>query len=282
MTVPALAILLPELSTAEVSIVRRYLTESHRFSGREWQMLRRTLAKLDQGTVQFGVQTYRFTQFYRAFINGTYAYPFLDALTKSANLEQDGAKIQAQTARQIWQWLEGSNIRVGQVQHAQYLIVYCLAQWGAFARGYIFEAVVLRELQQMGIIVKPHNPVTERFAPYDLYIPGLGYGDIKTSGYFLDDLVLETPAADFYITRIYALPAGRYAYLVFLTPLAWDRLPVSHTYGSMMTVEHIDKAVAYFPQPVRVRVETVAWIMVEYKQWLVWVQQAQKELGNNG
>ena len=95
------------------------------------------------------------------------------------------------------------------------------------------------------------------------------------------DFVLETPTADFYITRIYAPQAKRYAYIVFLTPLAWHRLPVSYSYVSMITVEHIDKAVAYFPQPVQVRIETVAWVMIEYKQWIEWVRQAQRELEND-
>jgi len=244
-------------------------------------MLRRTLAKLDHGTVQFGVQTYRFTQFYRTFINGTYAYPFLGTIAKLANLEQDGSKIQAQVARQIWQWLEDSGIRIGQVQHAQYLIVYCLAQWSAFARGYLFEAVILRELQQLGIIVNPHNPIKERFTPHDLYIPRLGYGDIKTSGYFLDDLVLETPAADFYITRLYIPQTGGYVYVVFLTLLAWQRMPSHHSYDAMVTVEHIDQAIAHFPQPVQVHIETVAWVMVEYRQWVEWVREAQKGIGND-
>lgn len=279
---PEIKIALPELSSTEVALVRRYLTESHRFSGIEWQTLRRTLAKLEQAIVQFGAQTYRFSQFYRTFINGTYAYPFLTTLAKVENLEQDGPKVQAAVARQIWQWLETSGIRVAQVPHAQYLVVYCLAQWGAFARGHLFETAILRELAQAGITIRPHDPITERFAPHDVYIPGLGYGDIKTSGYFLDDLVLETPATDFYVTRSYAPPIGQYVYVVFLTLLAWKRLPASHAHPTLPVVEHLDTAVAYFPQPVRVRIESVAWIMVEYKQWLTWVRQAQKELGNHG
>lgn len=60
---PEIKIALPELSSTEVALVRRYLTESHRFSGIEWQTLRRTLAKLEQAVVQFGAQTYRFSQF---------------------------------------------------------------------------------------------------------------------------------------------------------------------------------------------------------------------------
>ena len=44
----------------------------------------------------------------------------------------------------------------------------------------------------------------------------------------------------------------------------------------MVTVEHIDHAIAHFPQPVQVRIETVTWIVVEYRQWIERVRQAQK------
>jgi hypothetical protein len=68
---------------------------------------------------------------------------------------------------------------VGRIPHAEYLIIYCLAEWGAFARGYLFETMILRELQSSGILTQAHHPVMERFSPYDLYVLGLGYGDIK-------------------------------------------------------------------------------------------------------
>lgn len=71
------------------------------FSGQEWRTLRQVVDKLARAEVQFGTQRYRFAQFYRAFINGTYAYPFLAELAELADIERDGLKRQAQIARQI-------------------------------------------------------------------------------------------------------------------------------------------------------------------------------------
>lgn len=277
MTSRSVIIALPVLSPAEVVILKRYLHESHLFSGAEWKVLRRTMTKLEQGIVRFGAQEYRFPQFYRTFINGTYAYPFLSALAQLTDLECEGVKAQAQVAQQIFQWLQRNGIQAGQVPQAEYLITFCLAQWGAFARGYLFETMVVRDLQQQGITVTVHDPIHERFAPYDLYIPSVGYGDVKSSRYFLDDLVAETPVADFYITRIYSPMVKGYQFIVFLTPLAWNRLwrnqrqPVS-------TAATLDAALPYLAQGVRVRIEHLVWIVVEYGVWQQWVRVLQKEL----
>ncbi len=214
----------PDLVVQEIKILRRYLTESHLFSGREWRELRQVIDKLAGCEVQFGAQRYRFAQFYRAFINGTYAYPFLAELAELSDVEQKGLKLQARVARQIWEWLRLNGIQPGPVPHAEYLVAFCLYQWGAFARGYVFETAILHDLQRACVEMTPHDPTVERFAPYDLYVPGLGYGDVKTSGYFLDDLTADTPTANFYVTRLYVPKSRRNQRAVFVTPRAWDHL----------------------------------------------------------
>jgi hypothetical protein len=255
----------PDLARSEITLLRRYLTESHRFSGQEWHALRQAIDKLARAEVQFGAQHYRFAQFYRAFINGTYAYPFLTELTKLADIERDGLNRQAQTARQIWEWLQLNGIQAGTVPHAEYLIVFCLYQWGAFARGYIFEAAVLRDLQRAGVEMTPHHPIHERFAPYDLHIPNLGYGDVKTSSYFLDDLTANSPTADFYITRLYIPQTHQYQRVVFITPRAWHRFHDQASPQSLAT--SLPEAVQQFPRTVRLSIEPLTWIVVEYEAW---------------
>jgi len=66
----------PGLQPAESVLLRRYLTESHLFSGQEWRAMRQILDRLAGCEVQFGTTRYRLTQFYSTFINGTYGYPF--------------------------------------------------------------------------------------------------------------------------------------------------------------------------------------------------------------
>ena len=95
----------PDLTAHEIALLRRYLAESHLFSGQEWRDLRWVVDKLANCEVQFGAQGYRFAQFHRAFINGTYAYPFLAELANLADVEGEGSKLQARMARQIEEWL---------------------------------------------------------------------------------------------------------------------------------------------------------------------------------
>ncbi len=257
----------PDLTAQEVVLLRRYLTESHQFSGAEWRELRRAIDKLANCEVQFGAQRYRFAQFYRAFINGTYAYPFIAELAQLANVELSGLQLQARVARQVWEWLLLNGIRPGQTPHAEYLVIFCLHQWGAFARGYIFEVAVLQDLQRAGIAMTPHDPSRERFAPYDLSIPELGYGDIKTSGYFLDDLTADAPTADFYITRLYAPQLQQYQRVVFVTPQAWQRIQTSDEQGGEIEVTFLSEAAQHFPRVTRVEIARRAWIVVEYEVW---------------
>mgnify|MGYP000683946733 CR=1 FL=1 len=267
----------PDLTPSEIALLRRYLTDSHQFSGREWCRMRQAIDKLAHCEVQFGARRYRFTQFYRIFINGTYAYPFLKELADLSDADGEGLELQAQVARQIWEWLQLNGIQAGRTPNAEYLVVFCLYQWGAFARGHIFEAVILRDLQREGIEFTAHDPTVGRFAPYDLYIPVLGYGDVKTSGYFLDDLTMDTPVADFYVTRVYAPQSRGYQRVVFVTPQAWRRLQCPDEDVEEHVVNSLPAAAERFPQVTRVQIEHLSWVVVEYGAWKRILLQEQKE-----
>ena len=52
----AIIISKPDLTAHEVTILRRYLTESHLFSGQEWRDMRQIIDKLAGSEVQFGAQ----------------------------------------------------------------------------------------------------------------------------------------------------------------------------------------------------------------------------------
>lgn len=98
-----------------------------------------------------------------------------------------------------------------------------------------------------------------------MYIPGLGYGDVKTSGYFLDDLTTEEHATDFYITRLYALKLRQYQRVVFVTHRAWCSFLDKETKETVVT--SLQQAADCFPQISVVQFEHLAWIVVEYEQW---------------
>jgi len=268
----------PDLHPAEIALLRRYLTESHLFSGREWQALRQILDKLTGCEVQFGTKRYLFTQFYNTFINGTYAYPFLSELANLTDIEPEGHKLQARVARQIWEWLRLNGVQHGQVPHAEYLVTFCLYRWGAFARGHVFEFTILRDLEQAGIEITSHDPTTERYAPYDLYVPGLGYGDVKTSVYFLDELTLDAPPASFYITRLYGTRSRVHQRVVLVPHQSWPDLWREQEAPHEVAASSFADAAARFPQVSRVQLGHLTWIVVEYETWkqimLRWQQEA--------
>ena len=267
----------PDLLPSEIVLLRRYLTESHLFSGQEWRDLRRVIDKLANCKVRFGTKPYRFVQFYRTFVNGTYAYPFLSELAKLTDVDREGQKLQARVARQIWKWLRLNGVQPGLVSFAEYLVAFCLYRWGAFARGHVFEAAILRDLKQAGIEFAPHDPIAERFAPYDLYVPGLGYGDVKTSVYFLDKLTADVPPADFYVTRLYVPRSREHRRVVFVTIRAWYRLWRQKRAPQEIVVSSLPEAAAHFPQPTQVQLEHLTWIVVEYETWKQILLQLQQE-----
>jgi hypothetical protein len=267
----------PELSPFEIALLRRYLAESHLFSGQEWRDLRQIVDRLASCEVQFGTKQYRFTQFYRTFIDGTYARPFLAELVKLIDVNQGGQKLQARIARQIWEWLRLNGVQPGQVLHAEYLVVYCLYRWGAFARGHVFEVTIVRDLLRAGIKLIAHDPATERFAPYDLEVPELGYGDVKTSVYFLDELTANTPSADFYVTRLYVSQSREHRRVVFATPQCWSRLWSAREAPREGVVPSLAEAVANLPRVSKVQLEHLSWFVVEYEAWKQSLLQWQQE-----
>jgi hypothetical protein len=114
----------PTLTTEDNAILRFYLADSFRLSDAQWQRLRTAIDNLSSSTVIFGGRRYRFKRFYNAFINGTYAYPFLQQLSTLDNLEREGAVLQADIARKIVAWLHANGILPATIAGAEYLIVY--------------------------------------------------------------------------------------------------------------------------------------------------------------
>ena len=267
--------LTPELTSAGITILRRYLAQPNQFSDSEWQQVRTAIDQLARSIVLYGNRRYSFERFYATFINGTYARPFLAQLQSSDNLQQRGAALQAENARKIVAWLLASGISPKLVPGADLLTVYCLYWWAAFARGYLFEQHVIRDLTDTGIHINAHQPEIgqQRYTQFDLTIVDLGNGDIKTSTYFLDDLV--APTADFYITRLYDSRHHRTRQVVFLSPARWRRINGEPQHGS------ITEAVDLFPSPVLVQVVGRAWVIADYEVWkelvLNWQKQRSKD-----
>lgn len=251
----------PELTPTGVTILRRYLAQSNQFTDREWQQVRMAVDQLAHSVILYGNRRYSFERFYATFINGTYARPFLAQLQSVDNLKQHGVALQAENARKIITWLLASGVSPKLVPGADLLTVYCLYWWAAFARGYLFEQEVIRDLADTGIRFNAHQPEIglQRYTPFDLTIVGLGSGDIKTSTYFLDNLV--GPGADFYITRLYDSGQRKVRQVVFLAPTGWRQIDGEPQPGS------ITEAAKLFPSPVLVYLVGRAWVIADYEAW---------------
>ena len=265
MTQKTIIIAKPNLTKEEIALSRRFLTESHYFSAKQSRQVRQVNDKLAGWGVLFKGNRYTFKEFYRTFINGTYAYPLLNALPQLTDIAKEGLKVQARAARKIVQWLRANEIERGQVAEAEYLVIYCLYQWGAFARGYIFEATILRDLQDSGVSFTPHDPILQRYARYDLHIPTLGYGDIKMSLYFLENFTARSPKANFYITRIYSRSRRQHVLAVFLNQWSWRRLQA--TGYETVQVSSISNVIQQWPKVVQLRIDNLDWFVIEYKTW---------------
>jgi hypothetical protein len=250
-----------EITDADLLILRRYLADAIQFSEAEWRQLRNVIDRLAQSELNFDERRYTFRRFYTTYINGTYARPFLQQLQSLADLQREGAALQASLARKIMNWLASNGLSPTQVPHADLLLIYCLYWWAAFARGYLFEQVIIRDLLASQVLFTAHEVTygRERYSQYDLQISGMGKGDIKTSLYFLDDF--PDPPADFYITQLYDARQGRLQRVVFLLPDHWKQI------NGAPKAATITNAPQLFPAPVSLQISGKHWVMVEYSIW---------------
>ena len=71
--------------------------------------------------------------------------------------------------RKIVAWLSTNGISARLILDADILIVYCLYWWASFARGYLFEQEIIRDLTKKGIRFNAHQsePDTMSFEAFD-------------------------------------------------------------------------------------------------------------------
>ncbi|MEZ4870220.1 MAG: hypothetical protein R3C14_53315 [Caldilineaceae bacterium] len=264
-----------ELSNTGLAILRRYLADAIRLTEAEWRQLRAVIHQLSQSEVNFDGRRYTFRRFYATFINGTYARPFLRQIQTMEQLQTEGSALQAAMARKIVTWLISSGLAPTQISHADLLLVYCLYWWASFARGYLFEQVIIRDLRASKVHFEAHEVTygQERYTQFDLQIAGMGMGDIKASLYFLDDF--PEPPADFYIMQLFDDNQRRLRQIVFLLPVHWEQID-----GEPQTAT-IKDAPSIFPRPVVLKISGKEWIVAAYEVWkerlLRWQQQGDSD-----
>jgi hypothetical protein len=261
MTEPSIQ-LNPHLTTRHITALRHYLSEAGPLTGKQWHTLFKAIDLLSESTVRFLGQKYTFSQFYTEFVDRLYAGPFLDQLYRMENIHTEGERLRAEMARGIVQWLKANGLDAAQIEGAEFLLIFALYWWTSFCKGYMFELIVFRDLEASGIQFIPHDLrlEEERYTPNDFYL-GEFRGDVKSSIYFLEDLVALQPTVDLYISRLYDSRRRRYQRVVFMKERVWKHINGDTIPGA------VPQAPGLFPQVISFTFRGQDWVLAEYGVW---------------
>ena len=183
---PKTQIILPtRLTPPHLGAVLKYFEAANRLSATEWKLALEAFDLLASATVVTGRRRRSFRQFYEGTVERRHAQRFLTELLAADDPEATGEALQQQTAAALLTDLEQTGLYHEDVADSEYLAAYCLYWWTSFARGYRFEAAILRELRVAGIAFVAHDlrVRVERLSPYDLIV-NRRLGDIKNTTYF--------------------------------------------------------------------------------------------------
>ncbi|MGH9842725.1 MAG: hypothetical protein ACREEM_28610 [Blastocatellia bacterium] len=183
---PNLQIILPtRLTASHLHVVLKYFEATNRLSAQEWKLALESFDLLGHATLVKGQQRSSFREFYESAVERRHADGFLTDLLAADDPEAKGEALQRRIAAEIIGNLEQGGLYHEDVTGSEYLAAYCLYWWTSFARGYRFEAAIMRELQTAGIAFTAHDlrVRAERLSAYDLVVDRR-LGDIKHTTYF--------------------------------------------------------------------------------------------------
>jgi len=238
------------------------VSDSSRLQREQWRKLREVMTMLARSLVTITGHTRTFERFYYEEIDILHAESFLAELVTCADVERDGARMQADIARAVVEHFQNQGFFQPGIVETYYLLAFCLYRWWNFARGYIFEVSIFRDLKQSNIIFAAHDlsQPGERYSDCDLIVLGLK-GDIKRSLYFLDDLASTPLAHDFYLTRLFHPQTRRPLLVAVMTECAWDEIN-----GDTVIVP-IEEAAWRLPRVVQTDVQDITLFIADYEFW---------------
>ncbi len=270
---PGTQITLPASLTApHLRAVLKYFERTNRLNPQEWKLALGAFDLLGRATIVTGRRRLSFRQFYEREVERRYADEFLNALLAADDPEGDDEALQQKIAFEIIAHLEQNGLYHEEVTDSEYLAAYCLYWWTSFARGYRFEAAILRQLQAAGIAFTAHDlrVRAERLLPYDLVV-NRRLGDIKHTTYFLYTARSLPLKCDFYITRLYHARRRRYEQIVILTEEAW------HDLNGAVQTGTLEAAADFFPAPVQIVFEGRNLIVITFDLWKERVKRRQRQ-----
>lgn len=226
---------------------------------RAWQLAFTAYDLLDDAALVTPDGRYTFRALYLEVVDYQMADDYIRELLALNDVERQSPALWSGYARQIVAECQRRGWRQVDLPGARILLSYLLYWWGAFARGYAFEAEIFRDLRNSGIEFQAHDLLDRqaRYSPSDLTVSGMA-GDIKTSIYFVQ---VATPLQhDFYIMRLF-VQGQPYTLAVMLQPPAWDEINGDTVDGTLKTV------VTQFPHPVRIKQGIHELVALDYAEW---------------
>jgi len=265
-------ITLPEILTPEQSdVVLRHLWAPGTLSTADWRLALAGFDALHVATVAWAGQTATFREFYRRVVDEPYAMRLLTTIHHADDVETVGRQLTIALGREILAELQQLGPEEPQTLPEQLLFAYCLYWWRSFAKGYILQFAVYRDLTSSGVQfdgIDPLNP-EQRYAPNDLIVSGWR-GDIKASMYFVHTARGARLMHDFYIVRIFDSNSRIYRWAALLKEVIWKAINGEPTPGDW------DEVPRMWPQPVRVMVHNQSLVIVPYDLWKVKILTQQK------
>jgi len=201
--------------------VEQYIRDA-RLTPAGWQDVLEAFDLLGQAQVQVGDETRTFATIYHAVIEEAIAADLLARLLQLVDPEREGIPLKAAYARTVTDRLLKSGWYEPRTRRSLYLRAYCIFWWDSFAKGYIFEVAVYRDLKATSVAFVAHDITDpeQRRLSYDLLVSGWR-GDVKTSSYFLATARTRALRHDFYITRLYDRARRHRVWAVIMRPNVW-------------------------------------------------------------
>jgi hypothetical protein len=252
----------PQLTDEQQRLVIKYIERPSALSRAEWLDALLAFDLLRTSVVTHEGQTMTFGAFYERFVDAPFAERFLTELMRQDDVEAAGGQLTVAFSREIRQALNAMGLREPTPAPMRLLLAYCLYWWASFAKGYVLEVAVYRDLEQAGIVFQAHDLLhrAERFTPFDVIVSGQE-GDIKASTYFLRVARGFPLRCAFYIARAFDTRTWQWRRVVLLKRAAWDEIDGETVLG---TLEH---ALTIPPTPVEITVSGEALVVIDYEVW---------------
>jgi hypothetical protein len=257
-------------------VVLKYLRSPRSLSKAEWTTALAAFDLLSSCRVAHEGKIQTFTQFYEDAFDRPYASAFIAELLAMDDVDGEGARRAEAVGEKALADLKASGLPEPLTPEQRLLVAYCLYWWGSFAKGYITEIAVFRDLEQSGIAFQAHNlsEFAERFSSDDLIVSGMR-GDIKSSTYFLHSARHFPLRHDFYIATLFDPLARQRLRVVIIQAAIWDKID-----GDTQAAD-LEQAVRLLPQPVAIIIKRQRLVVVEYNLWKEKIRALQKRGKSN-